>query len=604
MGAFFGVRQSGAKPAPPAGRNAARRTGALWLGLVATLCGACASAPPVAYSYDELLAGATTNAEAAPPVSIEPLALQRAFAGAPDFGRRLRDLTVLEEQALALMEEPLRLGAVGSAVLDLHYASLVGHRALASFYEHVELSAQADLHRRWERAIVDAIAASASGDRDADPYRAFSANEARAFLAAQGLQPVGDKYHQTDDHPLQIWIQARAATGPVRDYYFDLTGFFNRVRLAVANDPDTPLPVRGQPVTCQEFDICADFSLAAFIQVLAVRGEDTAAQTFIGWKIAGLDNDAAYLGRDSTALFWLENAARRDNGLAIGTLADLYLREASRTREREDAQRFWLDKARNALEHAATLGMDDAMFTLGRLYTLGAFGAKKTARGMDLLRQAARRDNIQALLALAAHHAYGRDDDRDVALAQRYFLRAAERDEAAKVQYARFLLSGDREFDERTWRWLNDMAKDENADAMVLIGYLYAKGRHVDRRLRRAKSWLKSAVKAAPLNAHVVNEVAWTLTVSPLDGLRDARYALKIMDRVMADESTHARRVPAYLDTWAAAYAANGDFEQAIAVQEEAIEQALEHNDTANIEVLHEHLEAFRAGQRISEDVP
>ena len=581
---------------------AARRFGALWPGLVAALCGACASVPPVAYSYDELLASATTNAEAAPPVSIEPLALQRAFAGAPDFGRRLRDLTVLEEQALALMEEPLRLGAVGSAILDIHYASLVGHRALASFYEHVELSDQADLHRRWERAIVDAIAASAGGNRDADPYQTFSANEARAFLAAQGLQPIGDKYHQTDEHLLQIWIQARTATGPVRDYYFDLTGFFNSVRLAVANDRDAPLPVRGQPVTCREFDICADFPLAAFIQVLAVRGEDTAAQTFIGWKIAGLDSDAGYLGRDNTALFWLENAARRDNGLAIGTLADLYLREASRAQG--DAQRFWLGKARNAFERIAALGMDGAMFTLGRLYAMGAFGADKVARGMDLWRQAAQRDNIQALLALAAHHAYGGDDARDDALAERYFLRAAERDEEAKVQYARFLLSGDREFDERAWRWLNDMAEDENADAMVLIGYLYAKGRHVDRRLRRAKSWLKSAVKAAPLNAHVVNEVAWTLTVSPLDGLRDARYALKIMDRVMADESTDARRVPAYLDTWAAAYAANGDFEQAIAVQEEAIEQALERDDTVDIEVLHEHLEAFRAGQRISEDVP
>ena len=581
--------------------------GAHWLVLAAALCAACASAPPqtLSYTYEELLATATAGVEPAAPVGIEPLALQRAFADTADFDQRLRELTLLEQQALALMEEPLRLGAVGSAILDLHYASLVGHRALASFYEHVELAEQAELHRRWAQAIVDAIAASGEGSRDAAPYRAFSANEARAFLAAQGLRPVGSKYHQSAAHPFQIWIKARVPAGPVRDYYFDLTGFFDALRRSVERSRDTVMPVRGQPVTCRQFDICADFSLAAFIQVLAVRGEDTAAQTFIGWKIAGLDGEGPYGRRDNTALFWLESAARRDNGLAIRTLAELYLREAGRARQ--DAQRFWLSRARSAFERAAALGMDSAMFTLGRLYALGAFGADKMARGMELLRQAAQLDHTEALLTLATHHAYGSDDARDVALAERYFLRAAEGADGAgeaRVQYARFLLSGDREFDERAWRWLNEMADDENADAMVLIGYLYAKGRHVDRRLRRAKSWLKNAVKAAPGNAQVVNEVAWTLTVSPLAGLRDARYALKIMDRMMADENNDARRVPAYLDTWAATFAANGDFDRAIAVQEEAIEQALERDDTADLEVLQEHLEAFRAGQLISEDVP
>ena len=34
-------------------------------------------------------------------------------------------------------DEPLRLGAVGSAILDLYYASLAGHQALAKFYGHL-----------------------------------------------------------------------------------------------------------------------------------------------------------------------------------------------------------------------------------------------------------------------------------------------------------------------------------------------------------------------------------------------------------------------------------------------------------------------------------
>ena len=127
----------------------------------------------------------------------------------------------------------------------------------------------------------------------------------------------------------------------------------------------------------------------------------------------------------------------------------------------------------------------------------------------------------------------------------------------------------------------------------------------MDKRVRRARGWLKRAAKAAPDDASVVNEVAWTLTVSQIRRLRDERYALKIMDRVMADENNAARLNPAYLDTWAAAYAANGDFERAIAVQQMAIEQARSSDESNDdLPVLRQHLDAFRAGELISEDVP
>ena len=580
-----------------------------WPALVAALGIGCAAVPPPLLSYEELLAAATTTpvrpvgeaAGAQPANAIDPAALQRAFLETENFDRRLRDLTVLEQQALALVDQPLRLGAIGSAILDLHYASLVGHRALATFYQHVDLPEQVALHESWVENIVAGIAASAAGDSEDDPYSAFSANEARAFLAERELAPVGAKYHETETHPFQIWIQARPPNSGVRDTYFDLGPLYRALEAAVRRDHRTLLPVPGQDATCRALDICENFSTWAFIHLLAVRGDDSAAQTFVGWKVAGLDGDVG-TGTQSDALMWFRRAARAGNGLASLSLANLYLWQAGQSPA--DRRSVWLARAETEFERSVELGLDSAMYSLGRLYMIGTYGEGKTARGEELVRRAAALDHTEALLALAVRHAYGDEAERDAAKAETYFLRAAEQDENAKVQYARFLLSGERGFNERAWRWLREMAQEQNPDAMVIIGYLYAKGLHVDKRLRRAKTWLKNAVKAAPHDPQVVNEVAWTLTVSPLDGLRDERYALKIMGRVMADESNAARRVPAYLDTWAAAFAANGDFERAIAVQEEAIEQALDSNDVNDLPVLREHLEALRAGELISEDVP
>ena len=574
--------------------------------LLAALGIGCATVPPPLLSYDELVAAAAIPLREAavgsePVVTVDPLALQRAFLETENFDRRLRDLTVLEQQALALVDQPLRLGAIGSAILDLHYASLIGHRALVTFYNHVDLPEQAALHQSWAANIVAGIAASAAGDNENDPYRAFSANEARAFLAERELAPVGAKYHETNTHPFQIWFQARPANGGVRDIYFDLSALYGTLEAAVRHDHSTLLPVPGQDATCRALDICANFSTWAFIHFLAVRGDDSSAQTFVGWKLAGLDGDMA-AEPQGDATMWLRRAARAGNGLASVSLANLYLWEMGSAPD--DMRRVWLIRAETEFKRSVELGLDSAMFNLGQLYMIGAYGEEKVARGEELVRQAADLDHTKALLTLAEWHAYGDEAVRDASAAETYFLRAAERDENAKVQYAQFLLNGDRGFNERAWRWLREMAHAQNADAMILIGYLYAKGLHVDKRLRRAKTWLKNAVKAAPHDLQVVNQVAWALTVSPLDGLRDERYALKIMDRVMADESNAARRVPAYLDTWAAAFAANGDFERAIAVQEEAIEQALDREITGILPVLREHLEALRAGQLISEDVP
>jgi tetratricopeptide (TPR) repeat protein len=214
--------------------------------------------------------------------------------------------------------------------------------------------------------------------------------------------------------------------------------------------------------------------------------------------------------------------------------------------------------------------------------------------------------NTDAMVWLAHLYGVGASVDLDLDEAADYYRRACiEGDSRARLQYARFLLihSEQREFDPDAVDWLKQDAKRDEPEAMLLLGNLYARGIGVSTSYRRSLRWFKDAVSNAPNDANIINEVAWALAVTDLDQLRNPGYALKIMERVMTSDE-QARQNPAYLDTWAAAYAANGEFERAVDVQAEAVSaaEALEQVDV--IEILREHLDAFENGQTVIDAVP
>jgi tetratricopeptide (TPR) repeat protein len=138
---------------------------------------------------------------------------------------------------------------------------------------------------------------------------------------------------------------------------------------------------------------------------------------------------------------------------------------------------------------------------------------------------------------------------------------------------------------------------------MLLLGNLYAKGVGVSQSYRHALTWFKSAVSTSPDDVNIVNEVAWTLAVTHLEPLRKPGYALEIMDRAMAADEA-ARKNPAYLDTWAAAYAATGNFTRAVALQQQAVDAARDQEESDVVEVLQEHLDAFQRGEAVIDPVP
>ncbi|GIS96750.1 MAG: hypothetical protein CM1200mP24_00340 [Gammaproteobacteria bacterium] len=52
------------------------------------------------------------------------------------------------------------------------------------------------------------------------------------------------------------------------------------------------------------------------------------------------------------------------------------------------------------------------------------------------------------------------------------------------------------------------------------------------------------------------------------------------------------------------AHAAIGNFEKAVEIQEEALAKAISNNQDAVIEILKAHLDAFRSGEVVIEELP
>ncbi len=561
------------------------------IGVLSALLTGCATQARPAVSYDDLVAQAAD-------VPVDLQELRRAFLARPDFDERLRQLVDLEAQVLvAIDERPLRLGAVGSAILDLYYGSLAGHQALARFYDFVDSADQAAYHERWIAAILADIEGAGDGSLGS-PYPVVFANQAKAYLVARGLTSVGTTYEQTDSYAFMLLAAARQDTERIEFVRFDLSDTYMAYEAAVREDKTTVLPVAGSQATCVDLGICEAFNTYAFVHLLG-DGGDSAAQVLIGRTLMGLPNGE----RLESAAEWLLQAAQGGNALANLWLADLCLGLAYGSTP--SSAQIWIERAERPFLLAVAAGFDGAMVKLGLLYLTGEYGDDKRPAGIGLLERAARLDNVDALRNLAGLHIEGTFVDRDFDAAEGYYLRAAEVDDAAKIDYARFLLQPNygRSFNDRAYGWVREAAKAKDPHGMLLLAQLFHTGSHVGQSTSRARSWFKRAVRVAPDDPYVVNQAAWTFTVTRIPRLRDARYAQKIMDRVMADEGTDARKDPAYLDTWAAAYAANGDFERAIAIQQEAIEQAQsDSGQRQTLPILLEHLAAFRAGERISDE--
>ncbi len=570
--------------------------------LFATMLASCQSVT----SADSMAASGPTAKDAAtlrrPLQAIPPLdgaglyalrdaaASRQPFLGIGELGANYQRLRELESEALRLAEdEPLKLGAIGTAILDICQGSLTGHYALQRFYDYLDAPETAQTHAAWVSAIKAEMRADADGS-DTAPYTALTPAEAQIFVISESLSPVGSIYQSNDSTAFSILVIGRPKAGPLRELHFDLEAFYQHA--AYRHGVNTLSSQSNNQARH------AGFSTSALIGLLARRG-DSSAQATVGALMIGR-------GQLDEAIGWLRSASRPGNVLANVMLARVYWEQSGQANNAAD-KRAALDQVVENYLHGIALGSADAMYALGSLYLSGAFEERRKAEGLPLLEQAGALEHGDALLYLAHLHYAGEVVERDLAQAEEYFIHSASLNNAtARLSYARYLMRAGAEakVDARAIAWLQDLVEEnDDPEAMLLLGNLHARGIAATQNIRKARRWYQNAVRTAPDNPDIVNEVAWTLTVSDLDRLRRERFANKIMTRMMeADEQ--ARSSPEFLDTWAATFAATGNFEEAVRLQQLAVKEATDAEREDVLDILHEHLDLFRAGQPVIETAP
>ena len=505
--------------------------------------------------------------------------LQLSLEHAPDIGERFKQLQDLEEQALALMvDEPLKLGAIGTAILDAYYGSLAGHLAMIKFYEHVGSDDAAIPHREWQQRIVEYIE-TGTGAADS-PFLVTGRAEANAHMLNRQLETVGGIYQSDEKNPLTLALIGNREGEAVTTSFYALAPMFAAMRARFPSEPENE-----------------ESATLAIIGILA-RESDGAAQTSVGAFLAARK-------RTEDAIGWLRAASRDGNIVANMLLAGIF-RDQIRDAENDQAREAYKTEILDNYMHAITLGSTDAMYALAVLYLNEQFGKDNIAAGVPLLKRAAALKHSDSLTYLGHLYSQGLHVKADQDKAVANFVQAGELgNPRASYAYARLLMSqtSNVEPDLRIFNWLETLADADETEAMVHLGNLNARGIGTRINAGRALRWYKAAIKANPEDGNVVNEIAWTVTVSDIKGLNQPRYARTVMDALM-EKDEEARQRPEYLDTWAAIHAANGEFDRAVELQQEALSRAKAEKRDDVLEILDTHLKMYQAGEVIIERAP
>ena len=516
---------------------------------------------------------------------------RQSFVNEPDYIERLKRLLELENQALQLaVDEPLKLGSIGSAILDIYPHSQTGHYALSRFYAYVESTQAQQYHKTVLAQLQNEMRANGDGSAGA-PFPVLTINDARTYAINRSTKPVGALYQTTAVDNFRLLLVVQPEQAQLDQLHFDLAPMlegFAQASSALAEHPSGSGPSQAQMK-----------SPWALMRWLAA-GRDTAAQAAIG-RFLSLEQNY------DDAISWLRVAARVENVLANSLLASIYLVKAEASdvaSEREENLQLALE---NHLQ-AIAMGSTDAMYILANLYLNDVYGEDNRVASIPLLEQAGELGNADALMYLGYLYSAGREVPQNTETSANYFRKAASLNNTeAKIIYGRFISSGaqtpstSKQDQEQARQWLEDLTS--SAEAMVVLGNLHAKGIGTRMSTSRAVRSYKKAVNIDPKDADIVNEVAWTLTVSTIPRLQRTRYAKQIMDKLMtASEQAMAR--PEYLDTWAATHAATGDFAGAKNLQLKAIQIATDNNRDDVIDILKKHLGLFEARTTVTEQTP
>ena len=515
-------------------------------------------------------------------------ALDAAFLRLPDLSHRLMRISTLRRDlgSPGTQVNPARVAEIVDEILQLYFGDLHAHKLGQQLALAAGDRVRAAFHRRAEAAIMQAMDRSGGGDKQ-QPIQSVSALQARNWAGQQHHQVMGSAYVPTDTPPtLYLMLRVRKqGDSALSELYFDLSDAY----VAAAHNPVMAIGA-GHPLPSRS------------MATLAAHG-DTAAQVAYAMQLWRQNGESS-----PESIRWLHIASDQDNLVARELLAAIYV-SLAKGRSDPKVRATLLDKAVDQLVPATNQGSADAMHQLALLYMAGHFGAENHTSGISLLQQAVELGHLDAMVALARLYHDGTLLPKQAEKARALAHAASELGHTeARLLHAWLQLNSEQGgLDEQAHDWLIDAAEsDASPDAMMMLGTLHAKGDHVQRDTELAMQWFKRAAMSTR-DPGIINRVVWILVVAEDKALRDPIAGLDIMSDLMNRDSEAATN-PAYLDTWASAYAANGDFGTAISLQQRALSRARTdlqgETQEAVLAALAKHLKLFQSRQTVTEDVP
>ena len=428
------------------------------------------------------------------------------------------------------------------------------------------------------------LAAQVFGAQAVDPgSRAQGQLEAAAGWVKAGQHDLARAY--LDDLVSSPWITARqrARAFYLRGYGYAEAGLHVSARhdyrravefhpnhsaslMALAHLHDGGLGVRRNPFRA--------FRLA----LKAARGGDATACLFVG--VAYQDGRGTQVDH-GRASYWLRQAAVEHGAVEAFAAYGRSFR-AGFAQEPDVAQ------ARHWYEKAAAAGDDGAPLAIAFMLRDGELGEADAKGAAERFRVLADAGNAVAQSALAHILLGDVGVAADHAEAFALYSAAAEAGERSAYAGLAFLHRhglGTRVDAEQEEHWLRRAADSGHADSQYRLGRLvHARGEGDEGVVAEALGWLASAADSGV--AEAAHVAAWIYATTRHDALRDPHRAL-----ALAESAVSRRRDADTLDTLAAAQAAQGDFDGAVATQRLALSLA-----AADAELL-AHLEAYQGGR-------
>ena len=133
-------------------------------------------------------------------------------------------------------QEPLKLGSIGSAILEKDPLNLIGRLALSKFYSSVgTIETGTDFKESYEESLT-VIRESGNGSAE-KPWVVSSNQAAELFLKDKGISRVGGVYQSNLKQKLGLMILGLEDenTQP-KEYYFDLSHLLNSANAYLSAD--------------------------------------------------------------------------------------------------------------------------------------------------------------------------------------------------------------------------------------------------------------------------------------------------------------------------------------------------------------------------------